>query len=244
MIDCAGGGNGWGRGRSRDGRRGPQNAHLHRSIALETVYQRSTFPWSGCVCRRKLATAIARSCRLREFSEEIADFADTAALIACCDLVVSVDTAVAHLAGAMAKQVWILLSYVPDCRWMIDREDSRWYPTARLFRQTRAGDWDEVFTRVAAELAGLATDSPAGAVQQQLAHPWQAPRDDFASSSEQIGGAVIMPGITLQSVAQVPREVPSCSSVSRNEWLLDPEITFLNHGSYAPFSRFIGSRWP
>ncbi|SDG87242.1 tetratricopeptide repeat protein [Propionivibrio dicarboxylicus] len=69
------------------------------------------------------------------------DFSDTAALIASMDLVISVDTAVAHLAGAMGKPVWILLPYAPDYRWLLGREDSPWYPTARLFRQRERGDW-------------------------------------------------------------------------------------------------------
>ena len=82
------------------------------------------------------------------------DFADTAALIALMDLVVTVDTSVAHLAGAMGKPVWILLPHDPDWRWMLGRDDSLWYPTARLFRQPKANDWDTVLARVAAELSG------------------------------------------------------------------------------------------
>jgi len=78
---------------------------------------------------------------------------DTAAILANLDLVVTVDTMVAHLAGAMARPVWTLLPYSPDWRWMQDREDSPWYPTMRLFRQPRPGDWDSVIERVAAELA-------------------------------------------------------------------------------------------
>jgi hypothetical protein len=76
----------------------------------------------------------------------------TAALVAELDLVVSVDTSIAHLAGALARQVWVLLPFAPDWRWQLGREDSPWYPTARLFRQSRARDWAPVLTRVAAEL--------------------------------------------------------------------------------------------
>jgi ADP-heptose:LPS heptosyltransferase len=72
----------------------------------------------------------------------LTDFSQTAALIANLDLVITIDTAVAHLAGAMGKPTWVLLKHVPDFRWMLGRTDSPWYPTMRLFRQTRAGDWE------------------------------------------------------------------------------------------------------
>ena len=81
------------------------------------------------------------------------DFADTAAAMAQLDLVISIDTASAHLAGAMGRPVWTLLTSDPDWRWLRGREDSPWYPTMRLFRQQRAGDWGEVLGRVAAALA-------------------------------------------------------------------------------------------
>jgi tetratricopeptide (TPR) repeat protein len=77
---------------------------------------------------------------------------DTGALVAELDLVISVDTSIAHLAGALARPVWILLPFAPDWRWQLGREDSPWYPTARLFRQPRSGDWSSVVARVAAEL--------------------------------------------------------------------------------------------
>jgi tetratricopeptide (TPR) repeat protein len=83
----------------------------------------------------------------------LADFAETAALIANLDLVIAVDTAVAHLAGALGKPVWLLLPFSPDWRWLLGRGDSPWYPSARLFRQAKPGDWDGVIAEVAGALA-------------------------------------------------------------------------------------------
>jgi Flp pilus assembly protein TadD len=81
---------------------------------------------------------------LIDHSTSLADFSDTAALITLLDLVITIDTSVAHLAGALGKPVWILLHYNADWRWLLDRDDSPWYPTARLFRQRKPGDWDSV----------------------------------------------------------------------------------------------------
>jgi tetratricopeptide (TPR) repeat protein len=89
--------------------------------------------------------------------DEIADFADSAAILTNMDLVVSVDTSLVHLAGALGKPVWILLADVPDWRWLLERADTPWYPTARLFRQERPGDWDGVFSRVTSEFMKLVT---------------------------------------------------------------------------------------
>jgi len=90
--------------------------------------------------------------------EEFEDFSDTAGVIENLDLVITVDTSVAHLAGAMGKPAWVLIPRVPDWRWMLEREDSPWYPTMRLFRQQTIGDWEHVFARVTHELNALASE--------------------------------------------------------------------------------------
>ena len=88
-----------------------------------------------------------------ETREDLGDFADTAAVVAGLDLVVTVDTALAHLAGAMGKEAWVMLSHVPDWRWGMTGETTPWYPSLRLFRQESPGDWDGVVRRIARALA-------------------------------------------------------------------------------------------
>ncbi len=85
-------------------------------------------------------------------------FLDTAAVMQCCDLVITSDTAVAHLAGALGAPTWVALKHVPDWRWFLDRDDSPWYPTMRLFRQQTSGDWDGVFMRIRDALCERAAD--------------------------------------------------------------------------------------
>jgi hypothetical protein len=80
-------------------------------------------------------------------------FADAAAVISNLDLVITVDTALAHLAGALGMPVWVALPCRPDWRWLLDRDDSPWYPSMRLFRQPQPGEWPAVFQRMTAELA-------------------------------------------------------------------------------------------
>jgi hypothetical protein len=93
-----------------------------------------------------------------DLTENLSDFDQTSALVSCLDLVISVDTSVAHLAGALGRRVWILLPYTPDYRWMFDREDSPWYPTARLFRQPETRVWSSVLDRVRVELGTMIED--------------------------------------------------------------------------------------
>lgn len=94
--------------------------------------------------------------QITDLSPFLTDFAATAAIVAQLDLIISVDTAVAHLAGALGKTVWLLLPYGADWRWLIDRDDSPWYPTMQLFRQTTSGDWNSVIQRVVPPLRTVA----------------------------------------------------------------------------------------
>jgi tetratricopeptide (TPR) repeat protein len=100
----------------------------------------------------KEADAPPLGMRLTNWTQELFDFSDTAALIANLDLVITIDSAVAHLAGAMGKPVMLMLPFSADWRWMLGRSDSRWYPTMRLFRQTRAGDWATCVGQIAQAL--------------------------------------------------------------------------------------------
>jgi tetratricopeptide (TPR) repeat protein len=99
------------------------------------------------------AVQLAAQAHVQDIGEELADFSDTAAVLAQCDLVISVDTAPAHLAGALGRPFWVLVPFAPDWRWTLDGETTSWYPTARLFRQSSPGDWDAVIARVAAALS-------------------------------------------------------------------------------------------
>jgi hypothetical protein len=106
------------------------------------------------ICAFSLAVDRAPAdARMKDLRDHISDFADTAACVAALDLVIAVDTAVAHLAGAMGKPVWVLIPHVPDWRWMLARADSPWYPSARLLRQKTPGDWPGVIERVQSALA-------------------------------------------------------------------------------------------
>jgi len=131
---------------------------LRRSIPLEQFAPFSAIPGIefyslqiGPATRQKNDSSAPLP--LIDLTADLHDFADTAAIVANLDLVISVDTAAAHLAGAMGKPVWILLAAMPDWRWMLKREDSPWYPTMRLFRQESTGSWSHVIRRVVDSLA-------------------------------------------------------------------------------------------
>ncbi|HXP98282.1 MAG TPA: tetratricopeptide repeat protein, partial [Telmatospirillum sp.] len=140
----------------------PDNPRAHavdrrRSLSLSQLEPLLAMPGVSFVSLQKGSpaaqlTTVAPEIRPLDRMDDVSDFADTAALVANLDLVISVDTSVAHLAGALGKPVWILSRFDGCWRWLTDRDDSPWYPTARLFRQETPGEWKNVVARVAAAL--------------------------------------------------------------------------------------------
>jgi len=132
----------------------------NRSIALAALARILDVDATFVSLQKDLRERDAETLRARtdivDLTAELADLADTAALIACLDLVIAVDTSVAHLSAALGCPTWILLPYSPDYRWLLDREDSPWYPTARLFRQDAGRDYAPVLDRVRTELQARA----------------------------------------------------------------------------------------
>ena len=131
----------------------------NRSMSLTTLLPllklKATFVSLQKDVRAEDAEVLRAHSELLHVGDELFDFADTAEKIAGLDLVISIDTSVAHLAGAMGKPVWVLLPFVPDWRWLLDCEDTPWYPTARLFRQDDSRTWGGVVTGVAAALQAV-----------------------------------------------------------------------------------------
>jgi tetratricopeptide (TPR) repeat protein len=128
----------------------------NRSIALSTLAPLLAMPASFISIQRELrgdeTAQLGAQPRLTHLGGALADFSDTAAVLALCDLLITVDTAPAHLAGAMGRPVWVLVPFAPDWRWTLDGETTPWYPTAQVFRQSALGDWSAVIARVAAAL--------------------------------------------------------------------------------------------
>jgi Flp pilus assembly protein TadD len=127
-----------------------------RSIPPELFKPLLDVPGVDFFCLQKDQAAESPLPELLDYTADLTSFAETAALLEQLDLVVSVDTSVLHLAGALGRPAWALLRFAPDWRWMRDREDSPWYPTLRLFRQEKTGEWQKVIRAVARELAATA----------------------------------------------------------------------------------------
>jgi tetratricopeptide (TPR) repeat protein len=157
---------------------------LNRSIPLEELLPVTQCRQQWISLQREVRASdelcLKNTPAILRMGEELTDFADAAALIENLDLLITVDTAVAHLAGALGKPVWILLPYVADWRWLREREDSPWYPSARLFRQTVSGDWPSVVERVVGELHRLPmtrSNAPAAKIRGPLGKSRARPRE-------------------------------------------------------------------
>lgn len=168
--------------------------------------------------------------RLYDWTDELADFAETAALASCLDLIISVDTAVAHLAGALGRPVWTLLPFPADWRWLADRSDSPWYPSMRLFRQTPPGGWDPVVEEVQSHLRSWApAPAPADDVPSRMGddrRDWLQIVADFVPD----GAAVAQIGSTENDLAA--RLPPGCSVVNLNWQTLDGDVQRLRQATY------------
>lgn len=138
---------------------GNPDHHNDRNRSIPMAIFKALFAITGMVSWVSLQTGDRSSdlktgsAQVFDWSGQLDDFAETAGLMENLDLVITVDSAVAHLAGAMGKKTWLLLPYAPDWRWQLNREDTPWYPTMRLFRQNQPGDWPEVLQRVKQALA-------------------------------------------------------------------------------------------
>ena len=139
----------------------PQHANDHnRSIGLPAMLPLLSHPGAAFISMQKQlrdgdAELLRQNPGLLHLGAELQTFADTAAVVSMLDLVISVDTSLVHLAGALAKPTWIVLPLIPDWRWLLDRADSPWYPTARLFRRSRGSAWDAVIADVGRALGDL-----------------------------------------------------------------------------------------
>jgi Glycosyltransferase family 9 (heptosyltransferase) len=154
---------------------------------------------------------------LRDFGDvthlggDLATFDDAAAIVSWLDLVVSVDTSLAHLAGALGKPVWILLPFIPDWRWLLDRDDNPWYPTARLFRQQRVGDWTSVIARVALELSTLSGGVKSGVASQTGTQP-------LAKQVKNGAAAIVLAADGQDPPEEIPRLISSWRAGAAVVW--------------------------
>ena len=127
-----------------------------RSLLLKQFSSLLTLPFEFHSLQKDIREVDAQTIidfpHIYQHSDELQDFSDTAALVDVMDIIISVDTSVAHLAGAMGKKLWLLLPYLPDFRWMLDREDSPWYPSAKLYRQEKINNWDSTLEKLKVDL--------------------------------------------------------------------------------------------
>ena len=174
------------------------DADRERSISLKELLPLLSIPNVAfyslqCGARSAELASLPATIRVCDLSGSLGDFSATAAVIGQMDLVISVCTSVAHLAGAMGKPVWTLLSFAACWRWLLEREDSPWYPTMRLFRQPVRGDWKSVVANVASALKQRIDCVPPDSLSQSAwvldqPHLPGGSRTDLASPKDAHGG--------------------------------------------------------
>jgi tetratricopeptide (TPR) repeat protein len=169
-----------------------------RSITLDRLAPLASAPGVAFISLQKgdaAREAAPAGLALHDWTDELTDMAETAALIASLDLVISVDTAVAHLAGALGKPVWLLNRFDSDWRWLLDREDSPWYPAMRIFRQSRPGDWDAPIMAVRDALVGAeAPFRPAPVVRTSVPMPGVADDWQRAATLDRLAAGAMRQG--------------------------------------------------
>ena len=209
----------------------------HRSLALRQLSALSDAEGVTFYSLQKVPAAedvASGVLPLVDLGPELTDFCDTAAVIELLDLVICVDTAVAHLAGALGKPVWVMLSWPGDWRWLEERDDSPWYPTMRLFRQRVRRDWDEVVERVKVALRQLATqhdqDPRAAAVEIS---PIRSERSERPAVGRQGAAPGIRPGFCGAAETRVgileyrPHDDPVGKSLDWYGEYLQPQLDLL-----------------
>jgi tetratricopeptide (TPR) repeat protein len=177
--------------------------------------------------------ALGADAKIVDLEEELTDFAETAAAISVLDLVISVDTSVAHLAGALGKPVWILLPHPAEWRWLEQREDTPWYPTARLFRQRKSGDWDDVVARMKAKLQEITSQRGKGMIID-APRPTTPRRDPaFQGLPRAMNPIQVAPGMSAAAEMRhgICQYLPDDGDVGRSlgwygEWL-EPQLKLL-----------------
>ena len=172
--------------------------------------------------------ALATRSDIRHFGAALADFTDTAALCSLVDIVISVDTSVAHLSGALGRPTWLLLPAVPDWRWLLARDDSPWYPSMRLCRQFARADWTGVLTRVEADLTRLC-GGQGGAAVDLLTASAPAMTDGNAAQAKFDRGLALHQAGKLAPAESLYREVLACQPQHFDTWHMLGVIALTQH---------------
>jgi len=178
------------------------------------------------------AATFPADCVIENPGPDLDDYADTVALITQLDIVVCVDTSVAHLAGALGKPIWILLPKPADWRWLEDRDDSPWYPTARLFRQSRAGHWDDVVQRVKTALQthprrGASDADAGGAVEVASGVGTRQPTGNMSVASGVRPGFAVVAETRIGILQYLPEQSIVGQSIELYGEFLQPQLNLL-----------------